>query len=587
MTVLRLACCLSLLAVSAVAAEDGQPTGELPVYDIKLDVDVENRSFSADVSLHLPPDPTAPSAVTFYLNAGLTLDLLTVNGQPASYDRPYDDREQKHQLQVTLPQEARGQAVDYRFRYSGGRDSVDGIPTFVIRERASEFPGRLMGWYPALRDAEAIQFTMTITFPEGQQFVHTGVTREVSTKDGQTVVQAASEKPVADIFVLLGNELRQDVTEFCGREYRLYYGLSDDVDPAQYLDDELAALRIIWAALGDPLGEGPIVHVLSPRIKVADGYRADNLVVENGSIQGDLCRKRHGGRYILLKTHARLHDADYLDLYQLTHLWLNQDLTDSWWISESFCQFFTLYANEVLLGEANARWLWRKSADIFFRRQATDLPIVEYGLRQDEDSPTDWRLHISRRGPWLVSMLRYVMGDARFFPMIREFYQQRGPDGRLTVAGLHQTANKYAAENLDWFFDQWIYGTVAVDYQVRQVDIEQTVEGYTTHITVGNAGAGRMPVEVELAGTDVALVKRIWLDSGDEQQITIDSTFEPVRVWIDPLRRIFEADLSNNIWPEPEPPPEPEPAPETELQTAPKPQEQTPHPDEGDIELEP
>jgi hypothetical protein len=68
-----------------------------------------------------------------------------------------------------------------------------------------------------------------------------------------------------------------------------------------------------------------------------------------------------------------------------------------------------------------------------------------------------------RKGARALHLLRHVLGDARFFALLRT-YRDRFAYGSVTTKEFKVLAEAAYAVSLTWFFDHWVYGTGAPAY---------------------------------------------------------------------------------------------------------------------------
>lgn len=543
------ALCTSLAMSLAGGVPAVPTTTESPAYDIRLSIDPMEQSLSAEVGLHVPADEDRPAELVFFLDGCLVVDQVTLDSSPVPFSRPEEGDNAPDTLTVTVPEQKRGRDLDLAFRY-GVTITRQTRSRIVIRDKITELPGRHAAWYPRLRGLERLRFSVTASFPANYQLTASGLVQETSTDSGRTTVRATSQGLTRDILLVLTEPLKTELAQFLGREYRLLHDLPENADATQYVDDQLAGLYIIRGVLGDPLNDAPIRHLLAPRASLARGYHADNLFVDDGPAQGEFFHKRHGGRYVRASVIMMFGKTSLLDLFELAHLWFDEEVSEVWWLRFGMPQFLSLYATEVMLGEPNAADLRRVSAEAYYRQRRSNHPLSAYPAK--DKAASDASLHVFHKGASVLSMLRYVMDleGGRFFPMLREFYGQVRSGAKLTEDDLRRLVNQHAAQNMDWFFEQWVFGTAEPKYEMGTVDVEATESGYSTTLTFRNAGTGRMPVQVELAGAEQAEMQTVWLDGDSSATLTFETAFEPKRGWIDPNRQILERNILDNFWPE-------------------------------------
>lgn len=89
------------------------------------------------------------------------------------------------------------------------------------------------------------------------------------------------------------------------------------------------------------------------------------------------------------------------------------------------------------------------------------------------------------KGSWIVHMLRYLMYDPKrpaevdFLKFVREF-AQKSNQATFTNQDLVEIAESYYGEELDGFFDTWLFGNEIPRYDVKFETIEQDGEFYVT-----------------------------------------------------------------------------------------------------------
>ncbi|MFC4585168.1 M1 family metallopeptidase [Sphaerisporangium corydalis] len=138
--------------------------------------------------------------------------------------------------------------------------------------------------------------------------------------------------------------------------------------------------------------------------------------------------------------------------HELAHQWFGNSLTlEGWreiWLHEGFAAY--------------AEWLWSEAsggetadvlAERWHRRLARlpqDFPLADPGARRLFDD------RVYKRGALTVHALRRTLGDAAFFPMLREWtatYQH----GAVTTDRFTRLAGRYAVAPLEGFFTAWLY----------------------------------------------------------------------------------------------------------------------------------
>jgi hypothetical protein len=182
-------------------------------------------------------------------------------------------------------------------------------------------------------------------------------------------------------------------------------------------------------------------------------------------------------------------------------------------------------ARSILVGTEEAGPIW------LGRRLASTLTPAGYNA-------------VPGKGAWIVHMLRMLMRvdgpdpDSRFKAMLREFVAMYGGKTastwdfkHLAEKYLNPAADARGDKKLDWFFDEWVFGTgipkYAIDYKVEAEGNAFVVSG-----TIKQSGVPEefiMPVAVF---ADDELLGRV-LVSDPEAEFRFKVAKKPKRVFID------------------------------------------------------
>jgi hypothetical protein len=158
------------------------------------------------------------------------------------------------------------------------------------------------------------------------------------------------------------------------------------------------------------------------------------------------------------------------------------------WLSEGFAEFSGLWYMQIILND-NGKYLkkLRESRQAIRRERAKAAPIG-LGTRALESWRGGYGLITYEKGAWVLHMLRnmmldvHTMSEDRFQAMMRDFYQTyRGK--RASTLDFQHVVERHFGQPMDWFFDQWVYGTAVPTYTFSW-NPEPDSSGYAVRVRV-------------------------------------------------------------------------------------------------------
>ena len=154
-------------------------------------------------------------------------------------------------------------------------------------------------------------------------------------------------------------------------------------------------------------------------------------------------------------THAAYHDRPWYQYilipHELAHQWFGDYVTtENWantWLNEGFAEFMPgQYWQEKLGAHAAEDYYvdeYRQYLQIEARRS---MPLASMGSN-----------NIYPKGALVLQMLKDYLGPERFWAGVHTYLVQHA-FGTATSEDLRQAVLAATGENLDWFWNEWIYG---------------------------------------------------------------------------------------------------------------------------------
>ena len=171
------------------------------------------------------------------------------------------------------------------------------------------------------------------------------------------------------------------------------------------------------------------------------------------------------------------------------------------WLSEGFAEFSAaLYLKHFQPKKLNKFWSLRRKW-LFSKNKRGHRPVevgplwLNYQLNAYLEERNSQHL-IYKKGAYVLEMLRMMMEDsrsknpdARFIAMMREFvstYAGKNPG----TGDFRRIVEKHMGEPMDWFFNQWVYGT-----EIPQYDLKYSLK---------DGGDGKTLAQVSLTQSEVS-----------------------------------------------------------------------------------
>lgn len=162
------------------------------------------------------------------------------------------------------------------------------------------------------------------------------------------------------------------------------------------------------------------------------------------------------------------HSSDPLVAHELAHQWFGDLLTcRDWshaWLNEGFATYCESLWEERKRGIDEMRYYLFETALSYFGEDSGRYrrPIVS----QRYEEPLDlFDRHLYEKGGLVLHMLRYVLGEDGFWRSIRRYVNDNAQKNVITH-DLMRAIEQATGKNLEWFFDQWIFGAGYPEYEV-------------------------------------------------------------------------------------------------------------------------
>ena len=465
-----------LMANVSVASEQPEPL-IVDHYDIEATIEGSYK-FSATATQRLLGRPgRAPQEwARFLLFSELDVDSVTTDqGTPLAYYRKSNEPE----LWVRFPKAVgAGDTVKVRVAYHGaligfGSAIEEFLPPAWDPGRRQMFPvldtwayiKSTATWFPRYSTEQSAPVTMTFRTPKKLKFATIGRLVESSTAGDYTTTRWVSEAPTNQVSFNIGKFEQLDIRD--PRIPPVTVHVNTDAHntiarlipsarhPEEFVGADVAnSLSFFTNVFGKPL----FSQYYATEIPYFHGQAFPGMI--HLSWMTFLGLSTDGG-------------DEMFRAHEMAHQWWGIGVEPAGyrdaWLAEGFSEFAGMWYMQTVLHD-NGRYLkaLRRARDDIRRERNKSAPIG-LGYRAGESSRGGYELMTYQKGAWVLHMLRNMMLNTRtmdedkFKAMMRDFYETyRGK--RASTVDFQRTVEQHFGQPMDWFFNQWVYGTAIPTY---------------------------------------------------------------------------------------------------------------------------
>jgi hypothetical protein len=501
---------LLAIAPSSLLAQERRAGPQIDVqgYTIEAEIAPDSQSLSAKAEVHFVPLVDNLASASFELNNALNIArVVDGQGKQISASRNQQDFSVRLAFDPALP---KGQPAAITFYYDGKLSGQEDSPVEGIRFAAIHpdfaylmYPAR---WFPVSGySTDRFAADMKVTVPAGYTVLGSGMDSHQAAgdkiqyefkfehrsfpgsiavvKDAPKRVQAegvttslyfrGAEAGMADAY---GNETSQIMSYFSG-----VFG------PPPYAD-----LTVVETEAGAPNGfAAPGLIFLSPRALTRPV--ASKLVANEVSRQWWEEMVSAGTR---------------------NHLWLTNGLA--------------AYSELLWVEHTSGKGAMESQVhDVMVESLTVDTVPMMQSARLEDYSPELWALTGSK-GAAVVNMLRYLIGDDKFFEVLKDYAQ-----GRVwktaTTEDFRDIVEKVTGKNLGYFFLQWVESSGAPEFKLEYTVYRTQVpkEGFRVMGKISqDMDTFRMPVELKIETDGKPEQQRIEV-VGTSSEFSVDTFGKP------------------------------------------------------------
>ena len=508
-----------LLVAWPMAAQNSERRNRIDVdaYAIDAEVSPNTQTLTAKVTVRFVPLDDNITSPAFELNNALSVSrVVDDKGKQIPASRNQQDFTVRLNFDQPLP---KGQPVTVTFYYDGRLTGQEDSPVYGIKFAAIHpdfaflmYPSR---WLPISGyTTDRFAANLRVTVPTGYSVIASGLDTHQSAADKNiyefkfdrpsfpanvAVVKGDPAKiqsegvtttvyfrgPQADLAQAYGQQIGQTMSHFTG-----LYGLPP-----------YANLTVVETEDGAPNGfAGPGLIFLSPK---GIGREPSARLLAN----------------------------------QISRQWFEELVSPSTrnqlWLTNGLAAYSELLWTEHASGPAAMQSQLR---DTMVEALTIDnVPMIQ-AARMEDYSPELWALTGSK-GATMLNMLRYIVGDQKFFEILKTYAQQYAWKSASTE-DFRKVAETVSGQDLGYFFIEWVESSGAPEFKLDYT-IYRTQKGFRVMGKIAqDLDTFRMPVDLKIETEGNPEEKRVEV-VGTSSEFSVDTFGKPKTVSIDPDNHVL------------------------------------------------
>ncbi len=508
------------IAVAAAAPAQAQRRGRIDVqhYAIEAEVNPNTQSISAKTTVRFVPEDDNVTSTAFELNNALNVSRVEdESGRqvPASRSR------QDFSVLLSFDQPLqRGQPVSLTFHYDGQlTGNIEDSPVYGIKFAAVHpefaylmYPAR---WFPISGyTTDRYSADISVSVPAGYKVLGSGL--DTSAAEGERTVykfQFDRQSFPGSIAVVRGQGT--PVTSE-GATTTLYFRGAEQEMAGAY-GQEIGRIVTHFSSL---FGLAPYANltVVQTENGAPNGFSAPGLIFLSPRAIGTQVASR-----LLANQVAR----------QWWHAQVSPAARNHLWLTNGFAAYAELLWTEQASGGAGMEQQYR---DLTVEALTIDnVPVIQ-AARLEDYSPELWALSGSK-GAAVLHMLRFVLGDDKFFETLKQYGQQFNGKA-ATTADFRKVAESVSGQDLGYFFIQWIESSGAPEFKLEYT-VFRTQKGFRVMGKIAqDLDTFRMPVDLKIETEGNPESKRVEV-VGTSSEFSVDTFGKPLIITIDPDGRVL------------------------------------------------
>jgi hypothetical protein len=516
---------LVLFAAQIAPAQEHRPASRIDVqqYTIDAEISPNTQTIAAKTTVRFVPIDDGVTSASFELNNALNVSKVV---DDAGKQIPASRTQQDFSVRLTFDQALpKGQPINVTFFYDGKLTGNEDSPVYGVKFAAIHpdfaylmYPAR---WFPVSGyTTDRFGADMRVTVPTGYSVLGSGVDTQQTTGDKKLYNFRMEKHSFPGSIAVVKDQGTKAQAE--GVTTTVFFR-GPESDMAQSTGQEIGKIMSYFTGI---YGIPPYANltVVETENGAPNGYAAPGMVFLAPKAIG----RQPNGR-LLTNQVARQWWEEMLSPTTRNHLWLENGLAT----------YSELLWVEHTAGVGALETAMR--AEMVGALTMDNVPMLQ-SARLEDFSPELWALTGSK-GAAAMHMLRFIVGDDKFFQILKTFAQQNVWKS-VSTDDFKKVAETISGQDLGYFFIQWAESSGAPEFRLEYT-IYRTQKGFRVMGKISqDLDTFRMPVDLRIETEGNPEEKRIEV-VGTASEFSVDTFGKPKKVVIDPNNRVLR--YSNDI----------------------------------------
>lgn len=198
------------------------------------------------------------------------------------------------------------------------------------------------------------------------------------------------------------------------------------------------------------------------------------------------------------------------------------ELAHQWWGDYITCHnWHHIWLNEGFASYCEALWVAYAYGESQYHPYMQSMQYWGSGSIFVEDTTNAWNIFgsiVYDKGAWVLHMLRHIVGDSAFFEILRAYYSDpRFAHGVAETEDFQGVCETISGMDLDYFFDQWIYGTYYPKYKYSYISEPVGDNQYDVFVHIDQSQTTdptyfTMPIDIHIVTYDMDTIAVVFND---------------------------------------------------------------------------